>query len=506
MKQQGFEYYAFISYKREDEKWAKWLQNKLEGYKLPAVIRKKIPRLPKRIRPIFRDKTDLGAGMLTESLRNELNKSRNLIVICSPQSTQSEWVGKEIMEFVEMGCADRIIPFIIDGKPNCNNKQECFHPIIKEKIPDVIGINLNDGKQQAYIKVVAKLLGLRFDVLWNRFLRNKRKQRFIAVMIGLFCLIGIGFMWDYNRVKYEYYNDYVEIFGIPKGIYPVSKNELKFRNETLRFSYCQRKLQKMEVINSYRNLTAKYRYKYKYFDPSIKKEFHYDKDGRLLYIIEKNELDSFWLKKIVAPDLSKVEFKDEKGNNTVSIQSAAVFFGKDTSKYDNIYTNNIDLKICKHKLEFDKNGRYKRIIYLNAYDDIVEDAGIIGYEINYTNIGQVKDIRFINKDGLYHSTREGVAKISYSYNKMGNIVKRTIDGLDEKPVFLLIDGYSSIEMDYDIYGNATKILYLGVDMKPICTRFGYAEIRIEYRDDGLIKSSSYYDSIGNLIRQKTRKL
>ena len=24
---QGKEYYAFISYKREDEKWAKWLQN-----------------------------------------------------------------------------------------------------------------------------------------------------------------------------------------------------------------------------------------------------------------------------------------------------------------------------------------------------------------------------------------------------------------------------------------------------------------------------------------------
>ena len=36
----GFEYYAFISYKREDEKWAKWLQKKLEGYKLPTIIRK----------------------------------------------------------------------------------------------------------------------------------------------------------------------------------------------------------------------------------------------------------------------------------------------------------------------------------------------------------------------------------------------------------------------------------------------------------------------------------
>ena len=28
--EQTKEYYAFISYKREDEKWAKWLQDKLE--------------------------------------------------------------------------------------------------------------------------------------------------------------------------------------------------------------------------------------------------------------------------------------------------------------------------------------------------------------------------------------------------------------------------------------------------------------------------------------------
>lgn len=36
---------AFISYKREDEKWAKWLQNKLEYYKLPTEIRNQIPDL-----------------------------------------------------------------------------------------------------------------------------------------------------------------------------------------------------------------------------------------------------------------------------------------------------------------------------------------------------------------------------------------------------------------------------------------------------------------------------
>ena len=31
-----FSYIAFISYKREDEEWAKWLQKQLEYYKLPA--------------------------------------------------------------------------------------------------------------------------------------------------------------------------------------------------------------------------------------------------------------------------------------------------------------------------------------------------------------------------------------------------------------------------------------------------------------------------------------
>lgn len=69
---QEYDYSAFISYKREDEKWAKWLQNHLERYSIPATIRKDIPRIPKRIKPVFRDKTDLGAGGLSYSIHKEL--------------------------------------------------------------------------------------------------------------------------------------------------------------------------------------------------------------------------------------------------------------------------------------------------------------------------------------------------------------------------------------------------------------------------------------------------
>ena len=48
MMEQQFQYYAFISYKREDEKWAKWLQDRLRWYKLPSKLCRQITRLPKK--------------------------------------------------------------------------------------------------------------------------------------------------------------------------------------------------------------------------------------------------------------------------------------------------------------------------------------------------------------------------------------------------------------------------------------------------------------------------
>ena len=45
-----YDYYAFISYKREDEGWAKWLQHKLEHYRLPSKLNGRTD-LPREIRP-----------------------------------------------------------------------------------------------------------------------------------------------------------------------------------------------------------------------------------------------------------------------------------------------------------------------------------------------------------------------------------------------------------------------------------------------------------------------
>lgn len=198
------EYFAFISYKREDEKWAKWLQNKLEHYKLPSNMNGRTD-LPKEIRPIFRDQSELAGGVLADEINKALTNSKYLIVICSPRAAQSQWVGKEVQSFIDMGRTDKIIPFIIGGTAHAQNpEEECF-PFALLNLPpeqELLGINIDEmGRDAAAVKVVAQMFGLKFDALWQRYEREQRKKRTWSTMVivGAFLvLLGVSF-WMYRQ-------------------------------------------------------------------------------------------------------------------------------------------------------------------------------------------------------------------------------------------------------------------------------------------------------------------
>lgn len=193
------EYYAFISYKREDEKWAKWLQHKLEYYRFPKNLNG-YANLPSKIRPIFRDVTDLNPGLLTEEINNALHNSEWLIVICSPRITKSIWVCKEIQMFINLGRADHIIPFIIEGSPFSNDcTTECYPDILLNftENNELLAANINEmGRDAAVIKIIARMFNLRFDVLWHRYAREQKYKRRIwvggSILLALcaFCISG----------------------------------------------------------------------------------------------------------------------------------------------------------------------------------------------------------------------------------------------------------------------------------------------------------------------------
>lgn len=199
--EEPFKYFAFISYNAKDTAWGKRLQQKLEHYRMPATLCSEHGWRRTPLKPIFFAPTDIQPGGLTEELQNRLRASRNLIVICSPHSAQSQWVGKEIAFFHGLGRTGQIHFFIVDGEPHSDDPaRECFNPVVDTLgMPEILAANIHEqiyrwpwmNRERAYVQLVSKLLGVEFDAIWQRHKRLLVKQAvawcfaFIAVAAAL---------------------------------------------------------------------------------------------------------------------------------------------------------------------------------------------------------------------------------------------------------------------------------------------------------------------------------
>lgn len=185
-------YKAFISYSHSDEAWARWLQKSLESYRVPKRLvgsEGQFGKVPERLVPVFRDRSDLSSSSdVSTKVKEELEFSEFLIVICSPASAQSKWVNEEIRHFRSLGREDRILALIVDGDPQADKPEDrCF--------PDALITNLDgsqgeplaadvrkwaDGKLLSRLKIVSGILGLRLDELRRRDQQRRLKNRIIA--------------------------------------------------------------------------------------------------------------------------------------------------------------------------------------------------------------------------------------------------------------------------------------------------------------------------------------
>ena len=207
--EQQFKYFAFISYNSKDTAWGKKLQKKLEHYRMPATLCSEHGWKRTPISPIFFAPTDIQPGGLSNELQERLCASQHLIVICSPNSAKSEWVGREIEFFHNLGRTNNIHFFIVEGSPHSGNPEtECFNPVIdKLGLPEILGANIHEkiyrwpwlNKERAYVQLISKLLGVEFDSIWQR---HKRLlvRRIVAWSIGSLAVIGalIG-VWRANQ-------------------------------------------------------------------------------------------------------------------------------------------------------------------------------------------------------------------------------------------------------------------------------------------------------------------
>ena len=205
----SFKYFAFISYNAKDTTWGKRLQKKLEHYRMPSTLCSEHGWEKKPIKPVFFAPTDIQPGGLSEELQERLKASQHLIVICSPNSAKSQWVGREIEFFHNLGRTKNIHFFIVEGSPHSGNPEtECFNPVVdKLGLPEILGANINEkiyksawlNKERAYVQLISKLLGVEFDAIWQRHRRQIIKKA-VAWSLGSIAVIAaiIG-VWKANQ-------------------------------------------------------------------------------------------------------------------------------------------------------------------------------------------------------------------------------------------------------------------------------------------------------------------
>src|SRR5262249_26244008 len=128
---------------------------------------------------------------LPQRIRAALEASRYLVVVCSPRSKCSVYVGREILWFKQLGRSDRIIAYIVEGEPAECFREELFYDVDEtgelrqDHATEPLAADARVGRdgKDAILKMLAGMLGVTFDQLKRRELQ--RWYRFLLAVSSL---------------------------------------------------------------------------------------------------------------------------------------------------------------------------------------------------------------------------------------------------------------------------------------------------------------------------------
>lgn len=206
-----FRYKAFISYSHKNSRLAAWLMRKLETYRLPPHLMDLTQggiSQSRGLGKIFRDREELSAsGSFEDKLLDALQQSEFLIVVCSPDSAQSDRVNQEVREFISHRDSRNILCLIAEGEPTFEslsslNENECIPHALRKlnlltgQVPLAADARAQgDGRHKAVQKIIAGLLAVDLDELVQRDIRRKNKRLFMVAVASFgFAVLTTGLM------------------------------------------------------------------------------------------------------------------------------------------------------------------------------------------------------------------------------------------------------------------------------------------------------------------------
>ncbi|PIB91200.1 toll/interleukin-1 receptor domain-containing protein [Caulobacter sp. FWC2] len=190
-------YKAFISYSHRDRKVAEWLHRALETYRAPRAL----ASAGGGLRPIFRDRDELSASAdLNQVIRDALDLSDALIVLCSSASSASRWVDQEVAHFLTGRGLERIVCVITPDTPSTTALADILPPALRAALPEGVeplAVDLRpdaDGRRLARLKIAARLLGVSLDRLVQRDARRRLQVMAAFTSLAMVVTLGMGAM------------------------------------------------------------------------------------------------------------------------------------------------------------------------------------------------------------------------------------------------------------------------------------------------------------------------
>jgi hypothetical protein len=540
-------YDAFISYRHveRDGKWAQWLIGALERYRVPKELQAR--GFPPKLRKIFRDEDEVPAsGDLNDQIRQALLVSRFLIVVCSPYTPRSIWVQREIKMFNELGRSDNVLALLTEGEPS-----DSFPTAMLERPEQVVdsdgttriikeakeplaadvrrrpGISMERQRRTALLRLVAVILGVKYDDLYQRERQRERTKKltWAAAAAGLILAIGIGGFtyWEMNRPKFAYYRDLVFRWETPEGLDPIDEQTRQHLHASYRVTTRDGKVIEVRHENSAGSLvpdtainTAKWVVRYRK-DGSLESVEFIDASDRLTYE-ERYERDPTTNHLIV----------NLRHGITPATQEAVV-----KSMSPDISSGSLkgNTEITRHEITFDNDGFATARRYQDYFGAPRQNAeGSFGQAYKISSAGLLTRAGDLGPDGAEITLKTGISSATTSYDRSNRRVKRTTIGSDGKPVagqdgiaveiweygsdgnlavssYLGADGKPAArggacvkdQLTYDDHGNLVAQSCIGADSKPTLFKDGYAKVIFRYDDHGYQTETAYLGADGKLI-------
>lgn len=530
------EYFAFISHKSADAKYAKKMQKFIEGYKLPAKIRENSD-IPKRLSPICSYEVDFSPNPLSAEMKEKLSRSKFLIVLCSEALIKNgtKYVNYEIETFIELKRAEgvdplnRIIPIIISENPLADDTE--FFPEALKALGDdcPIAINRRNCKndKDVFFYAISGMLDIDFVALKNRDRIRKRKSQIALSFVFSLALLVTAFLAEYYIPREYHYLDFVTEYGIPVGIEELTKSEYSKTASHYVITRHKHKTVSLEYVNSSGSLTdhnsysradRPAKYVYDYANSALSSVTYYDRSNKPYFILQYSG-GSVWavdIKDPYMPDKPYYIGEGYESQPSALLTDHNTYFAGNISRFE--YTYDENGHITKTTFHSDSTGRLANDAYVFGFEYVLDEKGrtlekyfldakgerrlnsdgiycnIFTYDENNNCIG----IKNVDINGIPVADSEGMAFFQSRFDESHNQIQT--DFYDENGNIAVISSYGGATQKFkrDEQGRIAEVC-LYDENGNLSQLYPFCGQALTYDKNGFVKTETYIDSSKNAV-------